>query len=336
MRQRDRLSGILYGAVIGSALGSRTEYLPLDAIHARYGTTGKMLLATTPRLTDSGSLTLATVEALRSARFYNSPETVRVTVAELARWRDEWAEDDSSAAITRAIENLADGRKRKTTWTRSPSLVPSGSVLAKAALTAVLTDKEKALGVAQLQTALTNAAPISLVTAELVSVATRLLLNDEHPRELPALLESYARRCANTPDTYRRAWLGDIEHRWESTGAQELSSAWLRAATLMSSVLDALAKGDRIVNVCEVFGARGSAATVLPAALYFTARYHTYPKDAVSMACRTSGDSADIASLTGTLIGAHHGTSRFPRDWVEETNRRWGMEEYADVLYSIG
>lgn len=335
MRRRDRLSGILYGIVIGSALGRRTEYLPLDAIHARYGTSGKMPLPTVPHLTDSGSLALSTVEALSAARFFNAPEIVRVTRAELIRWRDEWSSEESAASITRAISGLEEGQKRKYTWTRSASLVANSAVLPKAAIAAVIPDQEKALGVSQLQTALTNAAPASLVCAEMITLATRMLLDDAHPRELPAVLSSYAQKFANTPSTYRRTWLGDIESRWESKGPEELSAAWLRMAYLLDSVTGALGRTDDIVNVCEVFGTRGSPMTALASALYFAAKYSFDPNQAVSMACRTSGESADIAALTGALIGADCGTTRFHADWAQDVNDSWNIEQYVDILFDI-
>lgn len=72
----------------------------------------------------------------------------------------------------------------------------------------------------------------------------------------------------------------------------------------------------------SVIGPRLSSACYVedsvPAVIYLALKYHADPEKALIANTNLGGDNAARGSILGALLGAAHGTKRFPRRWVNE------------------
>lgn len=99
-------------------------------------------------------------------------------------------------------------------------------------------------------------------------------------------------------------------------------------AAMAQQALDRAANGANPVEVLTRF--RGwNAQEAIAAAMFVVARHPQDIRSALLEAANASGDSDSIATLAGALLGARHGLSGLPEDWVRDVERSDELLELA-------
>ena len=249
--------GSIFGLAYGDALGAPTEFLSVPEIQQRYGPDGPADIGT-GRVTDDTQMALAVGEAMLAA-----PENTPAALEPLLRRAFlDWAvSPDNNRApgntCLRACRNLEAGRP----WVKATVAGSKGCGanmrVAPGGLAPGLTDETRAAA-SQLQAALTHGHPTGLAASELTAFAVRWLADGMAPADLPAALRA---RCHEQRTTYHGRWLGDL---WKQPGMDApetfIARGWDECLAVLDRLDEAVARGDRASDPCEVTGAGWSAS----------------------------------------------------------------------------
>ncbi|MEJ3744502.1 ADP-ribosylglycohydrolase family protein [Actinomycetes bacterium KLBMP 9797] len=323
-----RAAGALFGLAYGDHLGKATEFMPFEAIVARYGPRGPRQLTGRPALvTDDTQMALAVGWALRDA-----PDPTPSALTPPLRERFvAWAhETDAGRApgntCLRACANLVDPgtRWQEATVAGSKGCGANMRVAPVGLIPGLPLDA--LAGIAQLQAALTHGHPTGLAASELTGYAVRLLRDGTDLASLPGLLRD---RCADQRGVYRDDWLGDL---WRVAGADDpvrfIAAGWDECAAVLDRLATALIRPDRDADPCLATGAGWIAEEALATGLYCALLFPDDPVAALGRAAASSGDSDSIACLAGAFLGARGGFGIWPAEWADQI-------EYADQLAAL-
>ena len=144
---------------------------------------------------------------------------------------------------------------------------------------------------ARAQTAMTHNNPLVTGGAELIARATCLVLEGAAPTA--ALMETAARNFSGSPLA-----------EWVSDGVESASLETRQA------ILD-------FGQMCEIDAA-------FPATVHLVAKYETDLKEALVENVMAGGDSSSRGMVVGMLLGAYHGATAIPDDWL--TGLKCGKE----------
>jgi ADP-ribosylglycohydrolase len=188
-------------------------------------------------------------------------------------------------------------------------------------------DLDMMAGLAQFQAGVTHGHPTALAAAELTAYTVRILRDGAGLADVPGLLRE---RCASQRGVYRDDWLGDV---WERPGASTpdefIDRGWVECLAVLDRLDAALAAPDRGADPCLVTGEGWVAEEALATGLLCALLFPDEPVAALGRAAASSGDSDSIACLAGAFLGAAHGMSGWPAEWIDQI-------EYADQLAALG
>lgn len=293
----ERYRGSLVGGALGDAMGRPTEFD--DEPNA-----GRVRIAL-PRpalVTDDTQMALAVAAALPGP----AGQVETRLVEEFVRWRTTDHHRDRAPGLTclTATEALAAGSP----WHQAtvPDSKGCGGVMrahpcAFAQTTGV---SPEVLGV--LQSGMTHGHPTADLAAAAWVTVVRAAATDVPPGQWLAL----ARRTVEDPEvgefilTRMQPDLPVEEGRTEMLSALEATGDALRTWNLLD-------------DPCDLTGEGWTAEEAVATALLVAITFAQDPEVAISRAARTCGDSDSLASMVGALLGAQHGMSRWPTDWVE-------------------
>ncbi|MEU4243825.1 ADP-ribosylglycohydrolase family protein [Actinoplanes sp. NPDC026619] len=325
-------AGSLYGLAYGDAFGKPTEFMDYEAIVARYGPGGPVVLTGTPALvTDDTQMALAVGESLLAA-----PEITPAALEPLLRQAFlDWAispDNNRAPGMTclRACGALSDGRP----WQQATQVESKGCGanmrVTPVGLMPGLSDDQRA-GAAQLQAALTHGHPTGLAASELTAYACNWLVGGLAPKEL---LEALRDRCRRQRGVYRGEWLGEL---WRQPGVSSpeefIAVGWDECLAALDRVAAALARGAFAGDPCLATGAGWIAEEALATALYCYLISPDEPVAVLGRGAASSGDSDSIACLAGAFAGAALGIDAWPAPWrrqIEYTDRLARLAEAWD------
>ncbi|MDX6750924.1 ADP-ribosylglycohydrolase family protein [Geminicoccaceae bacterium 1502E] len=162
----------------------------------------------------------------------------------------------------------------------------------------------------------------NVTTSRLAPLAVR---HAGDPR-LPELVAAVVRICQNNAQaiayarvhaailmglfdgsTLRKA----VEESLAAAPEEELRVLWPRVEAMLATPVLA-ATGE--------FGRACALASAFPAALHAALRHEDDPAEALLACCRAGGDNASRCALVGAWLGARHGLSGLPAEWVARLN----------------
>lgn len=296
----DRYRGSLLGGALGDAMGRPTEFDDKPNAGLEHIDLPRPAL-----VTDDTQMSLIVAQALNG-----TTRDLEHRLAEaLGRWRTEADHVDRAPGTTclTATEALA----AHVPWPAAAVADSKGcgGVMRAHPCAFVLPASSSDLGgaVGVLQSAMTHGHPTAHVAAAAwVAVVRAAALGEE-----PGTWLGTAGRVVETPLPV------PVEMRTVLGGAQTLALG----AQEMREALDSTAAGLRGWNLiddpCSWTGEGWTAEEAVATALLVALTYANDPQDAVRRAARTCGDSDTLSSMVGALLGARHGTSAWPPDWVE-------------------
>lgn len=329
MIPRDKIAGALYGVALGDALGRPMEFMKLHDIHRRFGKSGVMQLSRPALFTDDTQMTLAVSTAIWKARTLTPLEMTRTLRQAFIAWEQRDPARAPGVTCLTAIRRMK--HSKRMSWVDATVVSSKGcGANMRVAPAAFIRDVPTALGVAQLQAAMTHGHPVALVATELTALAIRWAAMD-----MP-LTSMVDRLLAHTVtqmkiDSYRGDWLGRLSRRWPASARASTDYAYRECANALLDLRSLLRRGDRPKNVCKVLGGGWVAEEALVLGLYFAVTHRDNAPLAISEAARTSGDSDSIASIAGAIIGASLGENAWPLRWRKDIERRQEIEQAIDV-----
>jgi ADP-ribosylglycohydrolase len=331
-RYRSRVRGCLMGGAVGDALGAPVEFLSLDRIRAEYGADGLTDIVTGPDgvapITDDTQMTLFTVEGLIRAsvrwdRGVCHPPSV-VHRAYL-RWLDTqrlaapperpdgWLAAQPWLYARRApgnacLSGLSSPGMGTPTQPKNPGSKGCGTVMRSAPFGLYPQEwatPERVFDLAVECATQTHGHPTGYLAAGAFAAMVRTLVDGRDLRgAVAAGLDLLAGRAGH-----------------------EETTAALHAA---------LAAADRPPGPGEVerLGGAWVAEEALAIGVYCALSYPD-PADArraLLLSVNHSGDSDSTGSICGNLLGAWHGETALPPDWVAAVEGRGTILELADDL----
>jgi ADP-ribosylglycohydrolase len=334
-RYRARVRGCLLGGALGDALGAPVEFLSTQRIREAYGpdgVTGMLAANGGPAVvTDDTQMTLFTVEGLIRAsvrwdRGICHPPSV--VYRAYLRWLDTqqrtappehpdgWLATHSWLYARRApgsacLSGLAAGRMGTPAQPQNPDSKGCGAVMRSAPFGLHPSAAPADVFALAVECATqTHGHPSGYLAAGAFAAIIRGLLDEQ---SLRAALDGALDLLANHP------------------GHDEVSTALRRAMTLAETPDQRLAPGPHDV---ERLGAGWVAEEALAIGVY-CALVHPDPADlrrALLLAVNHSGDSDSTGAICGNLLGAWHGNTALPPDWLAVLEGRGTILELADDL----
>lgn len=331
MISRDKIAGSLYGVALGDALGKPTEFMKIKEIYAYFGRSGAMSLPYPALFTDDTQMTIAVSNAMWYARSITPREMVRTLRIEFIRWMQHDASRAPGITCLTAIGKMA--AKPWLQWIEATVSESKGcGANMRVAPTAFMFKSSDAVGLAQLQAAMTHGHPTALAAAELTALAIRFAALDMEPCKLIDRLLAHA-IVQGRIGRYRGDWLGRLYNRWDVSAHDAMQYGWRECVQILVKLAKLLEMPTNRcpLDACDALGGGWTAEEALALGLYYAIEYGDHPVTAISEAARTSGDSDSIASIAGAIIGAYVGEGAWPKSWVERIERRQEIEYAIDM-----
>ncbi|WP_218027077.1 ADP-ribosylglycohydrolase family protein [Nocardia vaccinii] len=331
----DRVRGSLLGGAVGDALGWPIEFYELDAIrefHGPEGVTGFLPIGRDPdapqQITDDTQMTLFTAEGL--LRLPPGADPAPVLARAYLRWLrtqrqegpglapDGWLASQPFLYARRSPGNACmsglDRQEREYCEPRplgAPGPVNAdskgcGTVMRSAPFGLARLGPDLAFTMAARCAQLTHGHPTGYLSAGIFA----------------ALID---RVVAGIP--LRDAVQQSIAQITGGPGAEETVAALQRAVGVAQ-------EGEPTAELVEKVGAGWIAEECLAIAVYcaLVADRTADPRAALLLSVNHSGDSDSTGAVAGNLIGAAHGLSALPLDWVGRVEGRDELVQVADDL----
>lgn len=308
----------MLAAAIGDALGHPTEFLSMEAIHARFGPEGvrgfELFLDEGGRrvapFTDDTQMSELVIEALLEELERGSDRHADLdrTMVDLARRFVAWSHSPRGGHRAPGNACLAGCRalERGVPWREAggPTAGGCGSVMRAWPFGLVFGDLSEAERWAVEHSKLTHRDPIALAACAAVVWGVGLGLR------------------GRDVDETARAMI-DAAARWSEPTAVMMKRAHdeARDGTPPSVTLDRL---------------RGWAAhEAIAGALYALVRHPDDPRAALLEGANTPGDSDSLASIAGALVGARVGLAGLPSEWARDVERSADLLAHAARLARV-
>lgn len=324
-----RASGCLFGLAFGDALGACTEFLSVADILRRFPPDGPQELEGDPALvTDDTQMALAVGEALLAAE---RPYTAATLEGPLRKAFVAWADSPENDRAPGMTCLTACGKlKLGMPWTQATVANSKGCGanmrVAPVGLLPRVDDRTRA-AIAQFQAALTHGHPTGLAASDLTAFAIADLADGGDPGGLPRRLRAYAESQRRE---YHADWLGPLwQQPWATSPQDFIARGWAECVGILERLDNALARGDRRGDPCEITGAGWIAEEAFATGLLCFLLFPNDPVAAVRRAAVSSGDSDSIACLAGAFAGARCGLAAWLEDWAQRI-------EYRSRLAALG
>jgi ADP-ribosylglycohydrolase len=303
----DRVSGMMFGAAIGDALGSAFEFVSSRKIEAALGgpcareycdaLAGSLMHPRPAGLpTDDTAMTLALVDALCDPGPSSVEPFHRRFVEALARGAGPvadlfWTGGPGGACIAMLRVGLAGAGPFESL---DPNAGGNGAAM-RAHPCGIFSDREAVAEVAALQARFSHPHRAAVASAQVVAlVVHEALITGRLAADCPPEVRD---------STMRRAW--DEMHRGSERGAR-----------LPSQLVDV-----------DMAGWNTVAAAHAIAALY-----EGDPEAGIGFAAASGKDTDTVASIVGAMLGAVHGRRALPQRWIDGLQGRDMIEQRVAAL----
>ena len=320
----DRIAGCLMGGALGDALGYEIEFLPWEVIRKQYG----QVRALVPhegkaRFSDDTQMTLFTNEGLTLGYWRNKTQPGSLTAEEaiyqaylcwLITQGDEakplWRNDSAllrepgmhcrRAPGNTCLSALRSGKMGRIDWPINQSK-GCGGVMRSAP--AGFTDSwGEPLRVGAASAAITHSHPGGWAPAGVLSdIVHRCIYGEPQPLE---------RMITASLDAVKKAWDQPAVIQFADLAAD---AVWLSRQETPE------------VDAIHSLGGGWVGDEALAIALYSCLKHPESVTEALITAVNHSGDSDSTGAIAGNILGALHGLSALPRDWIDQI-------ELADVI----
>jgi ADP-ribosylglycohydrolase len=355
---RSRVRGCLLGGALGDALGAPVEFESIGRIRRQYGSAGLTGLVADWRgkvglITDDTQMTLFTVEGL-----IRGDEAVIVRHAYL-RWLDTqqlpspppangvirtgWLREQTWLYSQRAPGNACLSGLRHEQAPAAPLGEPGptnpgskgcGTVMRSAPFGLRARSARRAFDLAAECAQITHGHPTGYLTAGAFAAIVHFLMEDK------------ARPGSDARPEDKVGSAGEVGSGGETRPEGEpLARAVRKAMDLLETypsheettralhaAVSLVAKGDPSPEKVETLGEAWVAEEALAISVY-CALVHPGPDDfqrALLLAVNHSGDSDSTGAICGNLLGAVHGETTLPTEWLTHLEGRDTIVELAD------
>lgn len=302
-----KLSGYLFGAACGDALGRPVEHLTLEQIKEKYGEKGILEVPPDSLWTDDTQLMLVIARgSLQGAELEISGLMDHIS-NELVHWLDE---PDLGAGPT--SRGAALKLKEGSHWSESGILSKTCGSLMRVGILGFIyrNNSEKLVQAALLSGRITHTHPVSDAASIAGAYAVKLALDGVEPEEMYGSL-------LKTTEGF----------------SPEFTSALKKSYEIAHSGLsdeDAMKK----------LGQGWYADETFALAYFCLLRYPNDYRKAVRTAVNITGDSDSVGSVAGGILGAKLGIEAIPVSWIESLEEKDKLEEIVMPLlekyYRIG
>jgi ADP-ribosylglycohydrolase len=331
-RRRELFRGCLLGGAAGDALGAPVEFLSLDEICELYGTEGirapDEAYGRVGAITDDTQMTLFTAEGLLRAHNRWLEKGITDVPGVVGHAYQRWL---YTQGYRDAGRMLRDGGPIPDGWLIGVGELHSRRAPGRTCLTALEQDRlgeiDRPLNDSKGCGAVMRAAPVGL-----------LIENDPFRTgcEIGALTHGH-------PTGYTAAGaLGLIVHRLtrgatlddaldECVGRLRETQGGDECASALVGAISAAREGSPTAERVESLGAGWVAEEALAIAVYCALVAGALPAG-IRLAVNHSGDSDSTGAIAGNLLGAIHGESSLPPQWLEQLELRDVIAQVADDL----
>ena len=319
MLTRDKIRGCLWGVAIGDALGMPVEFKSIEAIHSIYGDDGIQNLRENAIWTDDTEMTFAVTKSLlRLGKVEEikdlNEDTIGQTIAqEFINWLDNPGYAPGITTSNSVNFLKVNGAKK---WMLSGANNSKGcGTVMRAAPLGLWFAKSLAPELSLLdgpfhkllfnestrQSEITHGHKAATAAALAGSYAVALAINGVSPDKMINPIEKYCNHIHS-----------------------DFENAMLRLKTSLVQRKDGTFDTDLKAISYIGQGWVGDEAFVM--ALYSAIQHTNDIKTCLRTSVNHSGDSDSVACIAGSILGAFHGMSIIPKDWVDCLAEKKRME----------
>lgn len=329
----DRIVGCLLGGACGDALGWPVEFASRSEIVERYGPEGIRHFGQTRRgeVTDDTQMTLFTVEGLVRAQVRSSLKGVAHMPGVVHHAYLRWLETQEPGSYRRAMGREPDGwlvTERRLWARRAPGNTCLTSLRAYGTLGEAAENDSKGCGTVM------RSAPFGFLARRREDMTSMFDLAVESARTTHGHPSGYIAAGAF-------AWIISL-----ITQGAALGDAIKETIAMLDRRADSEEVGARLDQALRIAGepdwrdllprlGQGWVAEEALAIAVMCALAAATPGEAVLAAVNHDGDSDSTGSIAGNIVGAIHGPSAIPQDWMEQVEMRDVIETLAADFLAV-
>lgn len=338
---RGRFRGCLLGGAVGDALGAPVEFMSEEDIAREFGPGGIDKLAPAygrlGAITDDTQLTLFTAEGLMRGYIREHVRGICHPPSVIAYAYLRWLH--TQGEVHSAHDKCLDGwliTNRELFERRAPGLT------CIAALRALKVVGDEAMNDSKGCGSVMRVAPVGMMFASLSPQGSAESMRACFELACQAAAITHGHRTAKLSSgafavlvlgllagrTLERAVQDVLDVLAEEEGHEETSRAIVSARKLASSH-----PGD--IGAIRTLGEGWIAEEALAIGLYCAMSVRSF-REGVVLAVNHGGDSDSTGSIAGQLLGAIHGVSAIPAEWMSELELAPVIEAVADDLATVG
>jgi len=336
---RDRFVGCLLGGAVGDALGAPIEFLSLAQIQKRFGAAGlnhyALAYGGLGRITDDTQMTLFTAEGLlrawvRACLKGIGPIETSITSHAYLRWLRTQHERPAFPGFSKKNEDGWLFAYKALHHRRAPGATCTSSLRQMKEFGARAINDSKGCG------GVMRVAPAGLY-------ASRCQLSDHDTFSLGVELAylTHGHRSGVLPAGAFAVMIRKVVEGHSLPEALAVAKALLRKESEHQETLFALERAQELAASdarCDAaitrLGRGWVAEEALAIALYCVLVAKDF-QDGVLAAINHDGDSDSTGSLAGNMLGAIHGATAIPQQWLEPLELRDVIAEIAADLYQF-
>jgi ADP-ribosylglycohydrolase len=319
MLTAEKIKGIYWGLALGDALGMPVEFKSIDSIRGIYGKEGIQNLPKKAIWTDDTQMTIAITKALlclgkvEQIKDLNE-DTIGQTFAEEFM---NWLEDPGQApGITTTSSVLLLKKNGAKMWRSSGSNDSKGcGTVMRAAPLGIwfaesLTPELSSIdgpyhtllsNISRIQSEITHGHKAATAAALAGSYAVALALNGVSPENMIHPIEQFCNHIHPDFENAIRRLKMSLDKRNDGVFRTDLEA---------------------LRHIGE--GWVGDEAFAM--ALYSAIQYPNDLKSSLRVSVNHDGDSDSVACIVGSILGAFHGISIIPKDWIDRLAEKKRME----------
>ncbi len=315
----DKIRGVYWGLALGDALGMPVEFHSIEAIREIYGEEGILNLEKNAIWTDDTEMTIAVTNSLlrlgKVEQFKDLNEDIigQTFAEEFINWLNNLGYSPG-LTTTHAVNFLKVNGAKKWKLSGANDSKGCGTIMRAAplgiwfanSLTPELplidgTYHKLLFNVSKIQSEITHGHKAATAAALAGSYAVALAINRIPPDKMINPIEKYCNHIHS-----------------------DFENAMQRLRTSLTKRKDGTFTTDLEALIYIGQGWVGEEAFVMP--IYSAIQYANDLKACLRISVNHSGDSDSVACIAGSILGAFHGMSIIPKDWIDCLAEKKRME----------
>lgn len=335
---KEKVLGSLIGAATGDAMGAATEMRTTQQIIERFG--GPITTFVKPpsdvfargnqpgEVTDDFSMAYLTCREMLKTDFENYDQAAKdalIIWSEDERYFEQFVGPTSRAAIDRFKGKKTEATKLDWLFADNSKATNGAAMKMSPISLFALGDVDKAIDIAVKIASVTHDNNLSVSAAAAVAAATNVALHENVT--LKQIVDAAIYGAVKGDEIGRK--------NYKTLAGPSIVK---RVKLAISIAINSKTKEEAMQELSDVIGNSAMAYETLPIAIGIIVACDGELMDSIIMAVNIGYDTDSIATIVGGILGAYHGASRFPDDYLGIINKvnKYDLEKLSELIVEGG